>query len=173
MLPAPLAEDIIKALEPALPPDQMRYVRSVVKDGKSIDTKKELDTLIFILNRNLWPLLMEESQTDPETGERRPLRKDVTDRLKVMNSLLSLRNQVEKREDDGEASDVPPLLRLFRERGMETRVAVMIEARSPELADAGHGPEPADPRGSPESPRLGPGSVGRDTDGTEWSADEA
>jgi hypothetical protein len=149
LIPLPLAEDIIKSLQPVLPPEQLRYLRSVVKDGAALDTRKELDTLILLLNRSIWPALVSEAvpydTTDLGTavadgedededgepvGEKRPpttiLRKDVTDRLKVLNSLLNLRASLDKREDEAESPNEQPILRIFADRSVADRVGVLV-----------------------------------------------
>jgi hypothetical protein len=63
-------------------------------------------------------------------GEKRPpttiLRKDVTDRLKVLNSLLNLRASLDKAESAEGDSKEQPILKLFAERGMDVRIGVLV-----------------------------------------------
>lgn len=164
LIPLPVAEDLIKSLQPLLPAEQMRYLRSVLKDGAALDTRRELDTLILLLNRSIWPALAyeavpfedpappksavgddedEEDDSKPATGPSRPsttvLRKDVTDRLKVLNSLLNLRANLDKSEHAKDGDESQPILKLFAERGLETRIAILVGEPKPALPA---GPEP-------------------------------
>lgn len=159
LIPLPLAEDIIKSLQPMLPPEQMRYLRSVVKDGAALDTRKELDTLILLLNRSIWPALAYEAipyddptdrvtkavtgegvktgeegeDGEPEVTDKRPpttiLRKDVTDRLKVLTSLLNMRAGLDKSQSSKDDEEAQPILKLFAARGIDTRIAVLMGPR--------------------------------------------
>lgn len=142
-----MAEDLIRSLQPMLPPGQLTYLRDVVKNGAAIDTKRELDTLILLLNRNIWPALIaeglpqdadiedetiEELEGQPHGGalkrqrEQPVFRKDVTERLKVLNSLLSLRAQLDKREAEADNNDEQPILRIFADRSISDRVGVLV-----------------------------------------------
>lgn len=147
LIPVPVAEDLIRALQPMLPPGQLTYLRDVVKNGSALDTRKELDTLILLLNRSIWPALVAEAtpeseHEEPEDGvedelepqphggalkrQRMVLRKDVTDRLKVLNSLLNLRAQLDKREEGSENPNEQPILRIFADRSISDRVGVLV-----------------------------------------------
>lgn len=147
LIPLPMAEDLIRSLQPMLPPGQLTYLRDVVKNGAAIDTKRELDTLILLLNRNIWPALIaeglpqdadiedetiEELEGQPHGGalkrqrEQPVFRKDVTERLKVLNSLLSLRAQLDKREAEADNNDEQPILRIFADRSISDRVGVLV-----------------------------------------------
>ena len=158
LIPLPVAEDLIKSLQPMLPPGQLTYLREVVKNGASLDTRKELDTLILLLNRSIWPALVAESHVfsaqpakrrktaeeviddeddesdEVETGDTMPpttiLRKDVTDRLKVLNSLLNLRASLDKAESKDESADEQPILRIFADRSVADRVGVLVGVQS-------------------------------------------
>jgi hypothetical protein len=115
--------------EGQIPPEHYEYLRKVVKGGEAVSTERELDILILLLGRNLHPALIEEmnGQTeidlDPDTGEvlgtvnKVVFRKDVTERLKVLNSLLGLRHQVEKTKDDGKDGE-QPLLKIVADRNL-------------------------------------------------------
>jgi head-tail adaptor len=101
-------------------------------------TEKELDILILLLGRNLHPALIgemsgeEEMKVDEETGaitteKKVVFRRDVTERLKVLNSLLSLRHQVEKNKDDGKDGE-QPLLKIVASRDLMSggRLGILI-----------------------------------------------
>lgn len=154
ILPTELANQILLQMKEMLPEEHYQYMRGVIKDGKAISTKTELDTLILLLSRNLYPALVMEQISEVEAEEspdeffdddptestaekvvnsklKMPVfRKDVTERLKVLQGLLSLRNQVEKRDSDTKVEE-KPVLRIFAGRGIDTsrfRVLVGVES---------------------------------------------
>jgi hypothetical protein len=138
-----------------LPKEHFEYVKGVVKDGKAVSTKNELQTLILLLSRNLWGALIDEMRPPAapenfdeaidlvkETGELKPkqvFRKDVTERLKVLTSLLNLLHQIEKKEDDEKDQGEDPLVKIWAARGMEGRVAVLINPPAEEPKPVGPG----------------------------------
>lgn len=131
LVPAELANEMLLTMKDQVPPEHFKYLQGVIRDGKAISTKSELDTLILLLSRNLYPALIGEMKPvatdlpDGDVKEEVVFRRDVTERLKVLNSLLSLRNQVEKREEpEGQES---PLIKLWASRKLEGRVAVLIQ----------------------------------------------
>lgn len=128
LVPTELAEQMLVQFQGTIPPEHFEYLKKVVKGGDVVSTEKELDILILLLGRNLHPALIaemggeEELTTDPETGEitsqrKVVFRRDVTERLKVLNSLLSLRHQVEKGKDDGKDGNAP-LLTIVADRNI-------------------------------------------------------
>lgn len=158
ILPAEMANQILLAMKEMLPQEHYDYMKGVIKEGKAISTKTELDTLILLLSRNLYPALVMEQVTDiadddgddvlPEDAAkeefnqaklppqnrqkiRMPVfRKDVTERLKVLNSLLGLRNQVEKRDSDSK-DDEKPLFRVLGSGKLDpSRVRLIIGVES-------------------------------------------
>jgi len=123
LIPTALAEQILVKMEGTIPPEHYTYIRGVVRDGKAISTKRELDVLILLLSRNLMPALVDELSPDETLPS--IFRKDVTERLKVLNSLLTLRHQVERREEDNK--DGPePLLKVWASRDLKGRLAVLV-----------------------------------------------
>lgn len=138
LVPTELANEMLLSFEGQIPPEHFQYLKSVVKGGGIVSTEKELDILIVLLGRNLHPALIgemggeEEISEDPETGEittskKVVFRRDVTERLKVLNSLLSLRHQVEKNKDDGKDGNAP-LLTIVADRNLMQggRLGVLI-----------------------------------------------
>lgn len=126
LIPTELADKILVTMEGNLPSEHLDYMRDVVKRGGAVATKRELDILILLLNRNLWPALVSEPNTKNDDGE--PVfRKDVTERLKVLNSLLSLRNQIEKGEEKANDDGNQPLLQIFGSRDIASRIGVLIQ----------------------------------------------
>ncbi len=170
ILPTELANAILFQMEGMLPKEHFEYMKGVIRDGKAISTKTELDTLILLLSRNLYPALVMEQMpeankpeedffADPDaprsTAEqvvenelKMPVfRKDVTERLKVLQGLLSLRNQVEKRDSDAVGTE-KPILAIVGKRGFESeRLRILVGVES--------------------------GPVAGNPDGTGWPADEA
>lgn len=140
LIPTKLAEEILLKMEGSIPQEHYTYIRGVIRDGKAISTKRELDVLILLLSRNLMPALVEEINPDPTVLS--SFRRDVTDRLKVLNSLLTLRHQVEKREED-DADGPKPLLKVWASRDLRGRLAVLVGDEPLGLAgntdDAGRG----------------------------------
>lgn len=158
LLPANVADQILLQMKDMLPREHFDYMKGVIKDGKAISTKTELDALILLLSRNLYPALVMEQVTveegdkgddffkeDEDDGRstaeqvvdkklKMPVfRKDVTERLKVLQGLLSLRNQVEKRDADDATDGKEQVLRIVAGRGIDTdrlRVLVGIESGS-------------------------------------------
>lgn len=158
LLPKELASAVLLEMKGSLPEEHFEYMKGVIKEGKSISTKTELDTLILLLSRNLIPALVLEGKVDTEEERKSgseffdddddgdptesqaekavnkalkmPLfRKDVTERLKVVQGLLSLRNQVEKREaESGNKNE--PVIRIVAGRGIDAerlRILVGVE----------------------------------------------
>jgi hypothetical protein len=170
LLPAEMANSILLQMKDMLPPEHFEYMKSVVRDGKAIAVKNELDVLILLLSRNLYPALVMEQQSSVEEEEsvddffdndedapdkpkeskiKMPVfRKDVTERLKVLQGLLSLRNQVEKRDSDSK-NDEKQILRIVGGRGIDPgrlRILVGVES-SAVVGDAdGTGQQANDPR---------------------------
>jgi hypothetical protein len=129
LVPTELANEMLLQFEGVIPAEHFNYLKSVVKGGGVVSTERELDILILLLGRNLHPALIAEMggesevDIDPDSGEvmgtskRVVFRKDVTERLKVLNSLLTLRHQVEKSKDtekDGEQ----PLFKIVADRNL-------------------------------------------------------
>lgn len=151
LLPTELANTILLQMKEMLPPEHFQYMKGVIKEGKAISTKQELDTLILLLSRNLYPaLIMEQFASDDtdddffnedndpkevDTKIKMPVfRKDVTERLKVLQGLLSLRNQVEKRDADN-SEDEKPILKIVGGRGIDAdRLRILVGIESSPMA---------------------------------------
>lgn len=131
MVPAALADELLVRLEGTLPAEHYEYLKAVVKKGDAVSTEKELDILIVLLGRNLHPALIEETNNvkprtphgdeEGEDGDDSQgitvFRKDVTERLKVLNSLLSLRHQMEKSKDE-QKDGKQPLIQIVADRNL-------------------------------------------------------
>lgn len=128
MLPTELANEMLAKFDGVIPAEHFEYLKSVVKGGGLVSTEKELDIMILLLGRNLHPALVEEMggsdeiSVDEDTGEvttvkRVGFRRDVTDRLKVFNSLLTLRHNIDKSKDDGKPTN-QPLLTIVADRNL-------------------------------------------------------
>lgn len=167
LIPTELANAMLLQMEGMLPPEHFEYVKSVVRDGKAISTKTEIDTLILVLSRNLLPALVMEQQVEAEEEDvddffddgdkpaktekklKMPVfRKDVTERLKVLQGLLSLRNQVEKRDSDSK-DEQKPILTVLARSGLDSerlRILVGVESGSVAGNDNGTGQQSDPPR---------------------------
>lgn len=125
-----LAAKLLKHMQDQLSPANYEYLVGVVKDGKPIETKNEIDTLIALVTRNLYPAILMEMLPPEEGGLGGQYRKDVTDRLKLVRELLTLRNDIDKREspdDDG----TQPLLTITARRGLDVgRLGILIGQRT-------------------------------------------
>jgi hypothetical protein len=92
-----------------------------------------------------------EIDIDPDTGEvlgtvkKVVFRRDVTERLKVLNSLLGLRHQVEKNKDEGKDGE-QPLVKIVADRNLlaNGRLGILVGSV--------------------------PGSVAGNSDGTGWGS---
>ncbi len=127
LLPAELADEILGRMKDILPPEQMEYMRGVIRDGKAISTKNELDTIILLLSRNLTPALVKEMEpVDLGDGNEEVMfRKDITERLKILNSMLTLRAQIEKNEQPD--SPEKPIIAIFERSGIDaSRLAFLV-----------------------------------------------
>lgn len=174
LVPKDLANEILLQMKEQLPAEHFDYMKGVIAEGKAISTKQELDTLILLLSRNLYGALIDEMRppAEPEnledalelvkdTGSTKPkqqFRRDVTERLKVLNSFLTLRNNIEKAEkpeDSGES----PVVKLWAARGMQGRLAILVQGMTPD----GPEPVPAD-RSRDGGDVVGPGHLLGDPD---------
>ena len=129
LVPVELAKELLLQFEGVVPPEHFEYLKSVIKGGGAVSTERELEILILLLGRNLHPDLVgemlgeEQIDIDTETGEvlgtskKVVFRRDVTERLKVLNSLLTLRHQIEKNKDE-EKDGKQPLLTIVANRDL-------------------------------------------------------
>lgn len=153
ILPTELANTMLLQLKDMLPPDHFEYMRGVIRDGNAISTKRELDTLILLLSRNLYPALVMEMSTEsqesqesednffddpdaPESTAEKPekklkmpvFRKDVTERLKVLQSLLAQKDKTERA--DSQPKDQQILSIIGRSGPDAERVRILIGVES-------------------------------------------
>jgi hypothetical protein len=159
LLPPEIANEILLRMRDMLPPEHFEYMKGVVKEGKAISTETELDALILLLTRNLMPALVAETfkpkkkksafadmddveaSDDDDSDDMPAFRKDVTERLKVVTSLLSLKNQVTKGKNEPVDKD-DQIIKIVAGRGIDlsrTRFLLGYEpgdvARSPDIAE--------------------------------------
>ena len=130
LIPANAGNSLLRHMQEQLSPDQFEYLKGVVADGKPIQTKDEIDTLIALLSRNLYPALIGEMLPEDEGGSGGVYRKDVTDRLKIVQGLLNLRHQIDKRDEpDTDKSDT--ILTITARRGFDIeRLGVLVGGQS-------------------------------------------
>jgi hypothetical protein len=146
LIPANAGANLLRHMQEQLSPEQFEYLKGVVADGKPIQTKDEIDTLIALLSRNLYPALIGEMLPEEEGGSGGVYRKDVTDRLKIVQGLLNLRHQIDKRDvPEDDKSDT--ILTITGKRGFDIeRLAILVGRPADRLdgSDNGVG-EQADP----------------------------
>ena len=135
LIPADIASQLLDVMKERLPGEHYEYMRGVIQKGEAISTIREVDMLITLVRGSLMPYLAMEALPQPvldadgepvldeKTGEplaRFPgIDRDVTDRLKLLNSLLSLKDTVERRKKDEDDEDSQPLIvKVFNARGI-------------------------------------------------------
>ena len=133
LIPAKAGKQLLDHMQEQLSPEQFAYLKGVVADGKPIQTKDEIDTLIALLSRNLYPALIGEMLPEEEGGSGGVYRKDVTDRLKIVQGLLNLRHQIDKRDEpDTDKSDT--ILSITAARGFNVeRLGILVGGQSGSL----------------------------------------
>lgn len=112
IVPAEALDRMLPELKKQLSPESFDYIEGVLKKGKPIETKRELDVMIAMLARNLIAAITQETMGLAEHG----FRKDITERLKILNSMLTLRHQIDKASDDGNKPGESVLLKLVGDR---------------------------------------------------------
>jgi hypothetical protein len=101
-----------------LPPDHYEYMRKVIREGKSVSVKQEVQIMMLLLGRNLFPIILEET-TKKDGDEPAYLRKDVTERLKVWNSLANILHQLEKNDESESTAREKPVIEIFARSGID------------------------------------------------------
>ena len=135
LIPADIAGQLLDVMKDRLPGEHYEYMKSVIVKGESIATEREVDALITLVRGSLMPYLAMEAMPLPvlddegepvlgEDGQPKSyfpgINRDVTDRLKLLNSLLGLKDSIEKRkegEDDDGKEHV--LLKLVASKSLD------------------------------------------------------
>lgn len=136
LVPLEVANELLLKLQPLMTTEQFEYMRGVIKDGKSIVAERELDVLIAALRvqvltgmaveaegedetEGIDPEMLDELGIKPKTGIKMPkFSKDVTERLKVLQSLLGEKLKMERSRDEGADNRSQPILEIFARRGI-------------------------------------------------------
>lgn len=134
LIPNELANQILLAMEGKIAADDYEYLKQVVREGKMVSAEREAKIMLAMLRANLLPMMMEEMKgqqiTDPEgnvLSVEHKFRSDVTDRLKVWNSLLNTVATIERRNDQGTDTAEKPVFEVFARRGMDGgRLKVLV-----------------------------------------------
>lgn len=125
LIPTELASQILIEMKNTLPPDHFEYMRKVIREGAAVSVEREVQIMLLLLGRNLVPTILEETR---EGGE---FRKDVTERLKVWNSLAGILFQMEKNNDEGTSGKDKPILQVFQRSGLDPgRVNILLGIQS-------------------------------------------
>lgn len=139
LIPKDMALTILDKMEPMMEKEEYDYHKSVILHGKKVAVERELDILILLLRSQMVPALISELEGEqlPEGVEdtqegviKMPeFRKDVTERLKVLISLIELKARQERLKDDGPTSD-NPIAKIFINRNIGTdRLRIAIESQ--------------------------------------------
>lgn len=121
------AAQLLDAMKDQLSAEQFDYLVGVVKDGKPIQTKNELDTVIALTGRSLIPALVAEMLPEEDGGSGGKYKRDINDRLKSFKDMLALRHQIEKHESPDDDSNQQTILTLRAKRGVNLdRIGILI-----------------------------------------------
>lgn len=138
LIPSELTEVMLPTLQKQLSPESFEYIEGVLKKGRPIETKRELDVMIAMLARNLIAAITHETGGLEQHG----FRKDITERLKILNSMLTLRHQIDKASDDGNKPGESVLLKLVGDRKLldGRRLGVLVGDATGSLVGDADGP---------------------------------
>lgn len=157
LVPKEMALAILDKMEPMMEKEDYEYHKSVILRGKKIAVERELDILILLLRQQLVPALIAELEGEPlPEGVEDPqasaikmpeFKKEITERLKVLQSMISLKMQQERSRSDTPVNG-NPIVQIFANRQLAgDRLRIAVEHKS--------------------------GSVGGSTDDSEWESDSS
>lgn len=141
LIPKEMANAILDKMQPLMEKPDHDYLKSVIRDGKAIAIDKELDFLILLLTRQMGPALIAEMEgeqlpegiedSDASTIKMPEFRKDVTERLKVLLSMMDLKMKNERAKDSGTDNSNRPIAQIFLNRQLNgDRLRIAIEHQS-------------------------------------------
>lgn len=144
IVPREVANEILDKLKPVLPEEHYDYMRGVIVQGKKINIERELDVIIMLLNRQLIPAIIVESEgdaldIDPEIASELKINqtslkmpafsKGVSERLKVVQSFMDMKLRMERQKDDSKQDKDQPILTVFAKRGIDIeRLGIIASA---------------------------------------------
>jgi hypothetical protein len=144
IVPTEVANEILDKLRPVLPEEHYEYMRGVIAKGRKIDIERELDVIIMLLNRQLIPALIVESEGktgDPEADMLAELStsaikmpafsKSVSERLKVVQGFMEMRLRMERHKDESKQDKQQPILTVFAQRGIDIQRLGIIAGAVP------------------------------------------
>jgi hypothetical protein len=164
LMPKEVMNDLLPQLREMLPPEKFEYLKGVVKDGKPVSSRAEMEILILLVGRNLYPALLLESSTTNKTvkpvneffedgeddtpeviaePEEKAIyfRKDVTERLKVLQGLLASYEKIERADEDKDSGS-DTILKLTVKRGFDSdRILKLVGGQSRSVAGNADGVE--------------------------------
>lgn len=183
LIPTEMANAILLKMQPLLTEAQFEYYKGVIRDGKSIALEQELDILILLLTRQVVPALIVETEGEqlpegiedpnPSAIKMPELKKEVAERLKVLQGFMDMKFKNERARDEGADQNKKPIIEIFARRGLAgDRLRIAFEHQSGGVGGSADESEPdADVIGEipvalserPISlPGLGEGSADRD-----------
>ena len=132
IVPAEVANEILNKLKPVLPEEHYEYMRGVIAKGRKIDIERELDVVIMLLNRQLIPALIVETEGKVEDGDEEmspeqlsstikmpAFSKSVSERLKVVQGFMEMKLRMERHKDESKQEKQQPILTVFAQRGID------------------------------------------------------
>lgn len=142
LIPAEIAHQLLDLMKERLPGEHYEYMKGVIVKGEAISTEREVDMLITLVRGSLMPYLAMEALPvpilddegepvlDEESGEPRMhfpgINRDVTDRLKLLNSLIGLKDTIEKRKADPDDDKEHVLLKVVASKQLDAgRLALL------------------------------------------------
>lgn len=146
IVPKEVANEILDKLKPVLPQEHYDYMRGVIAQGKKVNIERELDVIIMLLNRQLIPAIIVETDgeamdIDPEIAEELKLNqssstlkmpafsKSVSERLKVVQSFMDMKLRLERQKDENKQEREQPILTVFAKRGLDIdRLGIIASA---------------------------------------------
>jgi hypothetical protein len=142
IIPSEVAGEILDRLKPMLPEEHYEYMRGVLSKGKKIDIERELDVIIMLLNRQLVPALIMESNGESSDQDQEikaelsdsilkmpAFSKSVSERLKVVQSFMEMKLRLERHKDESKQDKDQPILTVFAKRGIDiNRLGIIASA---------------------------------------------
>lgn len=143
LMPASVAYEFLGVVKDLVPQEYYEEMKRAIKDGKSISTVTEAKITLKLMGPAIWRRLIDEAKqkkrvidkdlVDEIQVEDEPMEfaKDVTERLKVYQSLLQFIDKLERADDEGASSKTQQHIEILARRGIDSdrlRILVGIES---------------------------------------------
>jgi len=154
LIPTEMANAILLKMQPLLTDEQFRYYSGVIAKGDAIALDKELDILILLLTRQVVPALIVETEGEqlpegiedpnPSPIKMPELKKEVAERLKVLQGFMEMKFKNERARDEGSDQNKKPIIEIFARRGLAgDRLRIAFEHQSGGMGGGPDEPESA------------------------------